>query len=43
MKTKKINGYDYVEKMELSGCDLTMFTCTYGGRYRVTFRFVKVK
>lgn len=32
-----------VEKMESSGYDLTLFTCTYGGRYRVTVRCVKVK
>ena len=32
-----------VEKMVYSGYDLTLFTCTYGGRHRVTVRLRRTK
>ena len=32
-----------VEKMVDSGYDLTLFTCTYGGRHRVTVRLRRTK
>lgn len=35
--TEIINGYD-VEAMESGDWDLTLFTCTYGGKERVTVR-----
>ena len=35
--TEIINGYD-VEAMERGDWDLTLFTCTYGGKERVTVR-----
>lgn len=36
-----INGYNVEEMKENNGWDLTLFTCNYGGRQRITLRCVR--
>ena len=38
-----LGRYDHEEMLYSPGWDLTLFTCTLGGEYRVTVRFVRVQ